>query len=107
MQNLDNEHMTDERIKLLVPAAVADAVLNDDHMNNYVFPNAQAIGAAQLDEYTRGAVIFGVESIDDPEPDGMNIYIRRPAGDCVLLTIDATDPDGIITATIAPIEGRT
>ena len=106
MQNLDNEHMTDEHIKPLVPAAVADAVLNDDHMNNYVFPNAQAIEAAQLDEYTRGAVIFGVEPIDDPEPDGLNVYIRRPAGDCVLLTIDATDPDGIITATIAPIEGK-
>lgn len=105
MQNLDDRHMTDERIKQLVPAAIAQAVLSDDHMNNYVFPNAQAIEAAQLDEYTRGAVIFGVETIDDPETDGMNLYIRRPAGDCVLLTIDATDET--ITATVAPIEGTT
>ena len=99
--------MIHEQIKHLVPAAVADAVLSDEYVNNCVYANMQAIDAAQLDEYTRGAVIFGVEPIDDPEPDGLNVYIRRPAGDCVLLTIDATDPDGIITATIAPIEGRT
>lgn len=104
MQDLVVQKMIHEQIKHLVPAAIADAVLNDDYMNNNVFPKAQAIEAAQLDEYTRGAVIFGAETIDDPQPDGINLYIRRPGGDHVLLTIEA--PEGITKATVAPIEGK-
>ena len=82
--------MIHEQIKHLVPAAVADAVLSDEYVNNCVYANMQAIDAAQLDEYTRGAVVFA---------DGTE--------DCVLLTLDACNPDGIITARIAPIEGKT
>ena len=71
--------MIHEQIKHLVPAAVADAVLSDEYVNNCVYANMQAIDAAQLDEYTRGAVVL----------------------------LDACNPDGIITARIAPIEGKT
>ncbi len=99
--------MIHEQIKHLVPAAVADAVLSDEYVNNCVYANMQAIDAAQLDEYTRGAVVFGVELIDAPLPDGIDLYLKRPGGDCVLLTLDACNPDGIITARIAPIEGKT
>ena len=67
---------------------VADRIQDDDYINSFVLPRLVEQKATDIDDLTRGAVILGVEPIAYPLTDGLYIYLKQPAGNIILLTVD-------------------
>lgn len=53
----------------------------------YYTGQRQEIAAAELDDLTKGAFIWGAE----PTAGGVRFYMHQPPGDVIALTIEATE----------------
>lgn len=59
---------------------------SDDYFNNYISGHEKPVAAERLDDLTRGAVVLGVEAVDDPA-DGLVIYLQAQ-GAIIALFVD-------------------
>lgn len=81
--------MNYEKIEQLTGQDTAARLRDAEHIDRQLSQNALQIDPQALDELTRGGVILGVEPVDYPLTDGLEIYIKQPAGGVMVLAIDA------------------
>lgn len=81
--------MNYEKIEQLTGQDTAARLRDAEHIDRQLSQNALQIDPQALDELTRGGVILGVEPVDYPLTDGLEIYIKQPAGGVLALAIDA------------------
>ena len=75
---------------------IARKLQDDIFFNAHIAGRGQEVDAQRLDDLTRGAIVLGIETVDYPLTDGLNIYMRQPTGDVIALFIetDADEQDG-------------
>lgn len=49
---------------------------SDRYYNNHIAGHEKQVEAGRLDDLTRGAVVLGVEPVNDPLIDGIAIYLQ-------------------------------
>ena len=68
--------------------------LSEDCYNQMIGRAREVDAGEELRAILSGALVLGTDPVDYPTTNGLEVYLRRPGGDLILLSIDAEDVDG-------------